>query len=469
MRPFVFVLVAALVSCANGEEESSNWSSYQSAVPQLPTKGGSVAWGRRVGSESFQSGPWSRIQVEIDRQGNVVWAGGFRGSAIFGGRCFDAADRKHAFISKLDRNGNHLWSKHLRSDGEVVFGDMTVDRWGNVITAGLYSGTLDLGGGPLTDPSHALFLAKFDENGQHVWSKSYGGDNVMQWVGAVATDHRGRILLTAALEGTLDFGGLTVHHTGPRPYVLQLTADAQPKWVRIIEGSVDQELNSIAADTPGNVYVAGTAKRTTIDGKTYQSGGWANILVIKFRDDGDTDWVRFVGDKRDQWLSSMSLDQSGNVLISGIFDGVADFGNVRLESENTSAYVVKLDKHGRSRWGQLVSAFQASSVVADNAGNAWLAGSFGAWLPGALGGDLQPGSLENAGGSDAFVAQFSKPKGDFMFGESWGDEQDQYATDIAVGRQGEVVVAGRFNGSMRIGDDELTGEGDSDLFVARVR
>jgi len=74
----------------------------------------------------------------------------------------------------------HLWSKSFGgSDWDEGY-SVSVDSLGNVyITGRFYSSTIDFGGGALTNANiyggSAIYLAKFDSNGNHLWSKRFEG------------------------------------------------------------------------------------------------------------------------------------------------------------------------------------------------------------------------------------------------------------------------------------------------------
>ncbi len=76
-------------------------------------------------------------------------------------------------MAKLDASGNHVWSKRFGGADDDGADGVSVDAAGNVVLAGLSTGTINLGGGAL--PSGASFVGKLDASGNHVWSKGFGG------------------------------------------------------------------------------------------------------------------------------------------------------------------------------------------------------------------------------------------------------------------------------------------------------
>jgi hypothetical protein len=114
--------------------------------------------------------------VAIGPGGDIVIAGGFDGTIDLGGGALSAHGFDDIWVAKLSADGDHIWSKQFSSfDMEAAYA-VAVDPSGNVLPAGYLFGPVDLGGGPLT-PTTAemdMFVAKLDPAGNHLWSKRFG-------------------------------------------------------------------------------------------------------------------------------------------------------------------------------------------------------------------------------------------------------------------------------------------------------
>lgn len=99
-------------------------------------------------------------------------------------------------------------------------------------------------------------------------------------------------------------------------------------------------------------------------------------------------------------------------------------------------------------------------VATDDAGNVFLSGDVQGELT--FGG----GILTGAGGGDIFLAKLD-PAGNHLWSERFGDEMTQSARDIAVDANGNLIMVGRFEGTVDFGGGVLTAAGSFDVFVAK--
>jgi hypothetical protein len=150
------------------------------------------------------------------------------------------------------------------------------DSSGALISAGVFTGTVEFGGAPLTStpsrpivngpPAGDLYLVKFDATLAHVWSRSFGGADVEGW-SALAVDSSNNILVTGSFDGVLDLGGGELSavpgmYYGNRAsdiFVAKLDAFGGHVCSRSFGDSKNQAGGTIAVDHDGNSFVLGHA------------------------------------------------------------------------------------------------------------------------------------------------------------------------------------------------------------------
>src|SRR5262249_40889424 len=155
-------------------------------------------------------------------------------------------------------------------------------------------GTADFGGGPVTGQrGYNIFVAKYAADGTYQWARTFGtadggGDNKAY---AVAVGSNGSIAITGAFQGSMDFGGGTILATGAfdNVFVTMLSASGTHLWSKGF-GSLDGLNNygkGIAVDSSGNVAVTGYFQGTIdFGGGSLVSQGGDDIFVAKYSSTG---------------------------------------------------------------------------------------------------------------------------------------------------------------------------------------
>jgi hypothetical protein len=99
----------------------------------------------------------------------------------------------------------------------------------------------------------------------------------------------------------------------------------------------DQYGTSVAVDATGNVVLTGFS-RGALDfgGGPLASAGLEDVLLGKFDASGKHLWSKRFGDAAIQVGYSVAVDNGSNTLLTGYFFGTVDFGNGPLVSVGTS-------------------------------------------------------------------------------------------------------------------------------------
>ncbi len=167
-------------------------------------------------------------------------------------------------------------------------------------------------------------------------------------------------------------------------------------------------------------------------------------------------------------------DSAGNVYSTGKFSGTTDFdpgpGVVNLtESQNSFAYLSKLDAAGNLVWAKHIGGYSGISLVLDGQGNIYVAGQ----LKGTSDFDPNQGviNLSSVGDFDACVSKLSAT-GNLIWARNVGSTGYDHASSIAVDGLGNVFVGGDFSGTADLdpglGTFNRTAGGDSDVFVLKL-
>jgi hypothetical protein len=359
----------------------------------------------------------------------------------------------------------HQWSMGFGDSADQVCLSMAADHYGNTMVTGFFEGSVDFGGGPLTSAGgRDIFLAKFDRSGSHVWSKQFG-DESDQTGFCVAVDGSGEIVLTGSFAGTVHFGGMPLTSAGGQDvFLARFDAAGSHLWSMAFGDAADQIGYSAAIDSSGNIFVTGDLSGPTdFGGGSLPCAGGRDIFLARFGADSNHHWSMCFGDGSDQTGSHVATDGSGNILITGWFEGAVNFGGGSLSNlGGKDMFLAKFDTVGKYLWAQCFgSKFDqaGNSIAADGADNVVVTGFFEGSV------DFGGGFLASAGGRDMFLARFDAA-GNHLWSQGFGDVLDQSGASVALNSAGDIVVTGYFEESVDFGSGPLTSSGLRDIFLS---
>lgn len=208
-----------------------------------------------------------------------------------------------------------------------------------------------------------------------------------------------------------------------------------PLWLR----SYDASLVSSVASSDGDVLLARSGLETLkldSEGQLLWSQPFGS-LVASAGDGGA--WVVSGSDL-------FKLDAAGQLVLSTSLSGesatslAVDFaGNIALSGPDLGT--VKLDTSGKLVWSKPFFG----AVAFDALGNLVLTGALTASI------DFGAGPIVSRGGSDVFVAKLGAG-GEHLFSRAFGDQgASQRGESIVVDAQGNLLIAGVFDGSLDFG------------------
>jgi hypothetical protein len=308
------------------------------------------------------------------------------------------------------------WTAQAGTSADDVGNSLAVDPFGNTYISGSSKGAL---GGPAAgfyDP----VLIKLDTAGNELWSRQFGTDGFDDSYG-VAVDGAGNAYLSGYTWGGI--GGPSVG--GGDGFLVKYDPSGNELWTKQIATDQMDSPQSVAVDAAGNAYVCGHTKGS-FDGP---NAGDRDMFLVKLDPMGNQLWARQMGTPGYDLVSSVAVDPSGNVFVTGWTEGEL----CGPQAGNADAYLVKFDAAGNRQWAQQFgtpSVETSRSVTADASGNAYVAG----YTFGDLGGP-------SGGAQDAYLVKFDAA-GNELWSHQAGLEGREYAYAVAVDDAGGVFLGG---------------------------
>lgn len=223
------------------------------------TSTGNLVWARTMGSGLDDVG----VDIITDPAGNVYHTGYFKvtadfdpGPGVYNLSTSGGVSNNDGYIQKLDPNGIHLWSGHLKGNGNDQPTAITIDKINNIYVSGTFSGTIDMN--PFISQTQNLtaaggtdgFVLSLRVADSTCWFYNIGGatnDNAQ----GIAVDSLFYVYSVGNFSGTVDFD--------PFPPTFSITANGAPMDIFTLKlGQVSPlpiELLSFTANAVDNKVV----------------------------------------------------------------------------------------------------------------------------------------------------------------------------------------------------------------------
>ena len=325
---------------------------------------------------------------------------------------------------------NYQWAVKIGSAINIYERTETIssNSTGLVFAGGEFSGTVDF------DPGAGVFnstpvgscdgyISIYDPNG-NLLSMIQIGSSGLDFISGITTTQTGEFYATGTIAGTADFD--------PTPGIYSLTPQSSQ-----------------------------------------------SMFLAKYDALFQLQWAFLIGDASGFCNSqSISLDNNGDVLLTGQFSGTTDFdpgtGTFNLTPNgNGDAFLAKYSSAGNYLWAFKLASLDNDmgfSVTTDAASNVLVCGLFSGNA------DFDPGIpvitlSASTGDCDLFVAKYNS-SGNYLWAFDIGTAfAFERATGIASDNSGNVYVTGNFGGTTDFDPsaavNNLSSSGGQDIFIAK--
>ncbi|WP_309890024.1 DNRLRE domain-containing protein [Archangium sp.] len=375
-----------------GDTPLPNSSGQDFFVARRDGASGSLRW-----SAHFQSlhGNVTSVKAERDAAGNILVLGAFTDRLTVGGTTLTVPNsifNYNRFVAKLDgATGALLWLSHIKADFFHIFD--SPHRWdasGNLLLTGQFSGELTIG--DLTTSGWGLFFAKLDgTSGAPLWLSHIKVDSMGGPLGqSLEWDANDNVLLSGRLSGRLIHGSTTI--SGPGVYAAKLNGTSGAAlWVSAINSPKgDFNVESQKWDASGNLLLTGQFRGNLAHGSTTTTLSNPSIKYDLFaaRLGATSNWL-FHLDSNENFTTRYQhvWDASGNLLLTGPFNGNLTLGGITLSRGSSSWYfdyfVAKIrSETGAPAWVQRLegSQFSPNSIKMEPTGEVFILGALSGTL-----------------------------------------------------------------------------------------
>lgn len=282
-----------------------------------------------------------------------------------------------------------------------------------------------------------------------VWVKSYSGD---LYANAIGVDGQGFVYAAIAISEGIDFGdGTPVVPVGNSDVVLvKYDKTGALVWKKPYPGTGDQFVRSMTVSKSGDIVLAGdTTGPVDFGSGAVGPGGF----VAKLDADGQGIWADIATGPTNPTIDKTAIDSKGNVYAGGN-SGSVDFGGGLLDSgDQTSFFVAKLDGgSGKPSWVKITKGGgkeQLAGIAVDPSDSLVLTGTWSGMYLGLAGSEPAPNDIYNCCGLDApFLLRLDSTGvlSDSKMLAGYQSSLGAAVEDIGVDKFGVSTLVGSFSG-----------------------
>jgi hypothetical protein len=379
--------------------------------------------------------------VAVDPQGNIIVVGTYAGTASAPGHTYTAAGSHDTLVVKLDAQCKPVWTKDLGG----YFGDMEIlvvkaGPDSSIVLAGRVSGLVDLGTGAInTNKMGDALVMKLDPSGKPLWANHYESTVLENSLNDIAVDRSGNVIVAIQVGGDTDFGGgpaggdAGAHPSLSDAYLLKLGPDGSFRYAKPAAALAPEDWDLYTVDTTcdGSIWIAGI-------GGLSASFSDARIALVSAGGSPMESRTLGAGTPDGSLLTAIKVGPFDDIVLSG---GTVTTNVTTSLPSPWGRWVQKLASSDAPLWatptvmpGDEAFSTPAMNVGVDAAGDVLVGGQF----EGTLGG---PGAVTSAGQSDVYAALVD-PSGVERSVARWGGPDWEYLYDMAMTREGSVVLSG---------------------------
>lgn len=287
-------------------------------------------------TSSYGAGKFDVLVLKVDQRGQVIWYKTFGGSDDDSASCVAKTKdgylvagwtkstdtgKSDVYVVKIDENGNGLWSKTYGGPQDD-FANCVLAVDDGFIVAGY---TMSI-----REKARQAYLIKIDPTGKLLWEKDYGGEmnETFSWIertsnGFIAVGQSGT-------PGTIDKSGKWVSNYDA--YVVWLKENGELLKEKTLGGPYEDGLRKVLRTTDGGHIAVGW-----YESKQFVSG----YYVVKFSKAGEVEWEKVIETPMPHTARAVAEMSDGYLIVGH---------GIPLNSSIDDVYLIKINLKGEVLW-----------------------------------------------------------------------------------------------------------------------
>jgi beta-lactamase regulating signal transducer with metallopeptidase domain/peroxiredoxin len=229
--------------------------------------------------------------------------------------------RRNAWLIKVNDKGKVIWQRTF--GGNITSSDIT---WGNSIQQTCDGGFIIVGGRNISGSSRtSVYLVKTDGDGKLEWERTF--KSLSRGTSIQQTSDGGYIITGSLISGS-----------DMQVYLLKTDDKGNKLWWKAFGGDDLDRGTSVQQTSDGGFIIVGVTRSFS----KFPSLGKEDVYLIKTDGEGNLEWQKSFGGRRDDGGNSVLQTPDGGYIIAGYTRS--------LGAGETDIYLIKTDGEGNLKW-----------------------------------------------------------------------------------------------------------------------
>ena len=331
-----------------------------------------------------------------------------------------------------------------------------------------------------------FFHSLFSQEAGFNWVKSIGSSSGED-VRGFCLDEDGNSYVTGIFSETIDFDpSPEIFELIPAGssdfYIVKYDPTGNFLWAKSIGNTGSDVSDDIYVDASNNVFITGYFSLTVDfdpDFGTYEltALGGGDCFILKLNTEGEFIFARSFGDGLTERGAGIITDESGNIYVTGTYQGTVDFdpgfGIFDITSVGEEdVFIQKLDADGNLIWAKSIGGAneeKVSSIKVDSDENIYIAGTYEGTC------DFNPEVptflQTSLGFFDNYILKLNS-SGLFDWAITFGGTLGDAINDLELDNEGNLYSTGHYSLTVDfnpgVGVNSYTSMGTLDIFIQKI-
>lgn len=343
--------------------------------------------------------------IDTDKEGNVFAGGGSQNPdlATSGAYQITMEGSQEAIFGKFKKDGTLIWMSYFGGENDDLIMGLSCDQLGNIVVGGFTDSKTGIATIASYQPGQADtlfgrdgFIAKFNTNGNRIWSTYFGGTDV-DFIHALKTDAAGNIFIagwTHSVDGISSTGAFQQNYASDLSdgqnwgdgFVAKFDANGNRHWSTYCGGEKFDRFYCMDLDAKGNIYASGISFSNGLaTSGSFQTTNseLSEAILVKFNSSGNRIWSTYYGGPLEDYVEAITCDKENNVIIGGMTTSLTSVGTAGTYLPSFAggvrdAFIAKFTENGNLSWGTYYGGSGeewAYGLTTDEDNNIFIAGS----------------------------------------------------------------------------------------------